>query len=217
LQWATDGTSLAIATQNSDAAGTQLYGITVLAIPDFTPLDIYSTQAERVSDIAADGNKAAMVSLDMTTLSLIDLSADNSVLLTITPDYFIGNATFSPDSTMVAVSKMDVWEVVLYSTADGTEIRTLTGFETASPVYQAGFKESSQWMVWLARGTLQLQEIESGNLGPQMSHEDFVMAYALTNDGTIVASAASKTVNEVPVPAIILWDATQGMENLGTR
>lgn len=212
LQWAADGSSLSIATQNSDAAGNQLFGITVLAIPDLSPVNIFSTQSERVSDISADGKKAALVSLDMTKLNVLDLSAENAVHLTITTDYLIGNATFSPDSTMVAVAKMEAWEVVLYSVADGSELGTLTGFETAAPIYQAGFKESPQWMVWLARATLQLQEIESGNMGTQLSHEDFVTAYTLTNDGTILASAASKTVNDVPVPAIILWDAAQGVE-----
>ncbi len=222
LQWAADSASLAIATQNFDAAGNQLYGVTVLAVPDLTPLDIYSSQNERVSDISIDANKAALISLDENTFSVIELNAGHAVLLTITPGYLIGNVTFSPDGAILAVTLKetvfdetvgkDVWKVILYSASDGSEIKSLTGFETAAPIFQAGFKESPQWMVWLARGTLQLQEIESGNLGPQLSHEDFVMAYTLTNDGTIAASAALKTVNDAPVPAVILWDAAQGTE-----
>ncbi|MRS01933.1 hypothetical protein EG832_01680 [bacterium] len=209
IKWANDGLSLAVSTQNTDVSGTQLFGVSVLAIPALTPTNIMSTQDGRVADISSDGKMAALISLDMTSISLVDLSAGNAVVLTVKPDFLVGNATFSPDGATLAVSKADEWKVVLYSTSDGSEVNTLTGFETAAPVYNAGFTQSPQWIVWHARATLQLQEIVDGNFGPTLDHQDFVTAYAMTHDGSMLASNVS-TAGVNPGPAVTLWDAAGG-------
>lgn len=212
LVWASDGLSLAVSTQNSNAGDKQLFGITLLSAPDLNPIGIFSSEIDRISDISSDGKTAALISLDMNSFSLIDLSSSNSILHSITPGYLIGNVTFSPDGNTIAVTKMDSWEVVLFAVSDGTELKTLSGFETAAPVFQAGFKEAPQWIVWNARATLQLQEIESGVYGPKLDHQDFVMAYALTADGSIIASVAAKIENDASIPVVVLWDAAQGVE-----
>jgi WD40 repeat protein len=212
LKWADDGSSLLISTQNMDTAGTQSFGVTTLSSPDLQPKRIYSTQEGRVADIASDGKKAVVVSLDMSGLSVIDLEAGNAALLTILPDYLINSATFSPDSASLALSSADTWEVTQYAVPDGKVLRTLTGFETAAPVYYAGFTEAPQWMVWWARATLQIQDIESGAMGPALSHEDFVTAYASSRDGSMLASIASRVIGDEAVPTVSMWDAVQGAE-----
>lgn len=209
IKWANDGLSLAVSTQNTDSAGTQLFGVSVLAVPDLAPKNIMSTKDGRVSDVSSDGKLAALISQDMNSISLVDLSAGNSISLTITPGFLVGNATFSPDGATLAVSKMDEWKVVLYSTKDGSELNTLTGFETAAPIYNAGFTQSPQWIVWHARATLQLQEIVDGKFGPTLDHQDFVTAYAMTRDGSMLASNVS-TAGVNPGPAVTLWDAAGG-------
>jgi len=209
IKWANDGLSLAVSTQNTDSAGAQLFGVSVLDVPGLAPKNIMSTKDGRVSDISSDGKLAALVSQESTSISLVDLSSGNSVSLTITPDFLVANATFSPDGTTLAVTKVDEWKVVLYSTIDGSEINTLTGFETASPIYNAGFTQSPQWIVWYARATLQLQEIVDGNFGPTLDHQDFVTSYAMTRDGSMLASNVS-TAGVNPGPAVTLWDAAGG-------
>jgi len=209
IKWANDGLSLAVSTQNTDSAGAQLFGVSVLAVPDLAPKNIMSTKDGRVADISSDGKLAALVSQDTTSISLVDLSAGNSIALTITPDFLVGNATFSPDGATLAVSKVDEWKVVLYSTKDGSELNSLTGFETAAPIYNAGFTQSPQWIVWHARATLQLQEITDGKFGPTLDHQDFVTAYAMTRDGSMLASNVS-TAGVDPGPAVTLWDAAGG-------
>lgn len=209
IKWANDGLSLAVSTQNTDAFDNQLFGVSVLAIPALTPTNIMSTQDGRVADISSDGKLAALVSTDMTSISLVDLSAGNTVLLTFTPGFQVGNATFSPDGATLAVTKVDEWLVDLFSTADGSLVNSLSGFETAAPIYNAGFTESPQWIVWHARATLQLQEIVDGNFGPTLDHQDFVTAYAMTHDGSMLASNVS-TAGINPGPAVTLWDAAGG-------
>ncbi|MBA4384558.1 MAG: hypothetical protein C0410_07460 [Anaerolinea sp.] len=210
IKWAKDGLSLAVSTQNTDSAGTQLFGVSVLDVPGLAPKNIMSTKDGRVADISSDGKLAALVSIDMKSISLVDLTAGNSVVLTISPDFLIGNATFSPGSDTLAVAIADEWTVVLYSIVDGGIINTLTGFETAAPLYNAGFTQSPQWIVWHARATLQLQEITDGNFGPTLDHQDFVTTYAMTRDGSLIASNASTAGIETTGPAVTLWDAAGG-------
>jgi WD40 repeat protein len=218
LKWAKNSLSLAVATQMTDASGNQLFGVSVLAVPELTPTSIMSTQDGRVADLSSDGKLAALVSLDMTTISLVDLTSANTVVLTISPEFLVGNATFSPDGAVLAVVDLDgkedaagnpVWYVELHSTTDGRLLNTLEGFVTASPVFSAGFSQSPQWIVWQARATLQLQEIVNGSLSPTLDHQDFVTAYAMTRDGSMLASNVS-TASVEPAPAVTLWDASGG-------
>lgn len=212
LKWSNAGSNLTVSSQNADSTGAQLFGAAILSVPNLTPVNIFSTPSGRISDIASDGNRIAIISTDLTSLFLIDLSKGNEPQVTLTPGYLVGNATFSPDGSLLALAKMEAWEVDLYSTTDGLLTGTLTGFETAAPIYNAGFTQSPQWMVWFARATLQLQEIQTGAMAPVMSHEDFVTAYAMTRDGSMLASIASRFVSDAAVPAISLWDAAQGVE-----
>lgn len=219
IKWAKDGLTLAVSTQNADSGGTQLFGVSVLAVPDLAPKNIMGTADGRVADISSDGKLAALVSLDNTTISLVDLTAGNAVVLTITPGYIISNVTFSPDGSTLAVVDVDgkddgagktLLYVELFSTTDGSLINTLEGFETAAPIFTAGFTESPQWIVWHARATLQLQEIADGKFGPTLDHQDFVTNFAMSRDGSLLASDASTAGVDPAVHAVTLWDAAGG-------
>lgn len=204
ITWANDGKSLSVITQNNDANGNQVYGVTTLNSTDLSPLAVFSSPGDRISSVAPDGHTVAVISKDMNAFRLIDMSNNNQEIYSSAPTYLVGNITFSPDLRYYGVQKMESWEVVLYNLSTNAEEKTLTGFETASPVFNAGFVESSQWIVWHARATLQLQEVESGAMDGTFSHQDFVMAYAMTSDGTLLASSAANSIK--------LWDATTGVE-----
>jgi WD40 repeat protein len=212
IEWAQDGQTLSIATQNSDSAGNQLFGVTTLNSLDLSPKSIFSSKDNRVTAIARDGQTVAAISQDMNSVSLYDLINGNTVTSTITPGFHIGQVSFSPDLSYIAITQAEAWEVVIYSFVNPQEVRRLTGFETAAPVFDAGFANSPQWIAWHARGTLQLQEVETGKLGPSFSHEDFLSAFSLSPDGTILATVASKVVNNQSFPTLFLWDAAQGTE-----
>ena len=57
-----------------------------------------------------------------------------------------------------------------------------------------------------------LQEVETGMLSYAFQHEDFVSYYTVSPDGTILASAAAKLVNNELVPVITLWDTSSSTE-----
>jgi WD40 repeat protein len=202
LVWSNDSQTIVFSTQNSDAGGTQVFGVTALNVPDLATKNVFSTQSSRIAAIAVDGRTVAAVSQDQNTVTYYDLGANNQEINSLTPGFRINNVTFSTDLTTIAVSEGDLWEVVLYSFVNGQELKRLTGYETAAPVYDAGFSKSTQWMVWQSRGTIQLQEIETGTMGARFEHMDFISALTMTNDGAILASLVG--------PSVFLWDAMQG-------
>jgi len=212
ITWSEDSDTLALITQNRDAADNQVYGVTLLNAADLSNRSIYSSTGNRISAVASDGKTAAVISRDMNAFSLVDTSVSDGTPRSRITDYLIGNVTFSPEGRYAAVTKAEFWEVILYDFNTLDEVRILAGFETASPVFNAGFNNSPQWLVWHARGTLQLQEVETGMLSGTFQHEDFVSDYAVSPDGTILASSAAKTINNEFLPVIMLWDTSTSTE-----
>jgi WD40 repeat protein len=212
LDWTNDSQSFSVVTQTTDSGGAELFGVTTLEVPSLATRYVYSVKDERISDVAADGRTVALISADWLSYSLVDLGAGNVIISSGTPGFRIANVTFSTDLKYTAVTQAEAWEVVLYSFANNSEIRRLTGFETAAPVFDAGFSSSPVWMLWHARGTAQLQDVESGTLSAKFNHEDFLTSLTLSPDSTLLATAAGKTVNGTFSPVVTLWDAAQGLE-----
>jgi len=212
IAWSPDSSTLALVTQNTDATENNVYGVTLLSAEDLSTLSVYSSTGNRITSVAADGKTAAVINQDLMSFSLVDTSAMNGTPRSRITDYLIGNVTISPDMRYVAVTKAEFWEVVIFDFNTLEELRVLSGFSTAAPVFNAGFNSSPQWLVWHARATLQLQEVETGMLSNPYSHEDFVSFYTLSPDGMILASAASRYINNQPVPVVILWDTLSGTE-----
>lgn len=204
ITWANDGKSLSVVTQNSDANGNQIYGVTILDSTNLSPLAVYSSSGDRIASVAGDGRTVAVISQDMSSFKLVDMGSGNAEVFNLTPGYLIGGITFSPDLRYMAVTKMDSWEVVLFDFTTHEELKTLTGFETAAPVFDASFSEASQWLVWHARATIQLQDVESGSMGATFSHEDFVNDYAMTSNGSLLASSVANSIK--------LWDVASGSQ-----
>lgn len=212
IEWTNDSQSFSVLNQTSDAGGAQLYGVTTFEVPSLVTRSFFTPPTGRITAIAADGHTVAVISDDWMSYSLIDIAAGNIDIAAGTPGYRIANVTFSPDLKYTAITKAEEWTVVLNSFPDNAEIRQLTGFETAAPIFTAGFSASPQWMVWFARATAQLQDVETGALSVAFSHEDFLTAIAVSPDNTILATAAGKTVNGTFAQAVTLWDATAGTE-----
>lgn len=212
IVWAQDNNTLAVLTQNADSDGNQVFGVSVLDVNNLATRSMYTSVGNRIATIAPDGHTAAVIDKDLMAFSLVDTGFSGTTLGSRITDYVIGNISFSPDLRYVAVTKQESWEVVLYDFTTLEEVRVLSGFETAAPVFDARFDYSPQWMAWLARGTLQLQEVETGRLNGAFFHEDFITGYTLAPDGMILASSAAKTVNGELVPAITLWDTTSSNE-----
>ncbi len=210
LTWSSDSSVLGLVTANNDANGNYVYNATLLDGKSLGLLNIWAAGEGVISAVAADGHTIAVISKDLSSLTLFDLSNGTSKPVgALTPGYQINNVTFSPDGQYYSVSQMDAWSVTIYG-MDGTEVKPLSGFSTAAPVYDAGFAGNSADIVWHARATAQVQEIGSGTLNSSTGSEDFLSAFKLSPDGKVLATSAGKTLNGNFTPAVTLWDAVTG-------
>ena len=207
MTWSLDSKSLMLFSQNSSNGTDQVFSIASLAIPSLNTNFVWAAQAG--THASPDGKTVAVISADNTQVNLVDAST-GSKLKTLQPGYAVMMATFSPDGKTLAVTSQEDWQMILYDVATGQELLKLTGFETAAPVYDAGFAGSNQWLVWHARATIQLQSTADGTMVPPFEHEDFVSAFSLTADGKLLASASIKTLDGKVKPIIYLWDTSSG-------
>lgn len=212
IVWAKDSSTLGIITQNPDANGNEVSSAVMMDAKTLATTAFFASTDGRIADISSDGKSAAVVSSDQSTLNVYDLVDSNRNTISITPGYLINNVTFAPNGKSFAISSYESWQVILHSMPDGAEVKTLTGFETAAPIYNAGFKGSNDVIAWHARVTIQTQTVSSGNMGVATSSEDFVDQYALSPDGKLLASAAMKTIDGNYTSTVTLWNASSGSE-----
>lgn len=94
--------------------------------------------------------------------------ATGESLRTIHPGEQFTEGIFSPDGQTFAVSPLMEIAATLWDTSTGREIKKLTGFKTAAPVYGFTFGPYGRTLIWRARATVQLQDIASGRLGTRV-------------------------------------------------
>ncbi len=205
LAWAADGSALLVLQEN----GAARLDAQTLSISERLKFEIPML----LVSIAPDGHTLAY-SEDGSSIHIKDIRSENEVLV-IDPGEQIGSLDFSPDGQSLLGSSMEAFAVRLWDTASGAEISRLEGFESAAPVYTARFGADGEHILWISRGTVQPMEIASGRLGPEIGHEDFVNAAALSPDGSLVATGSAGTVRGEFTPVLYLWDAASG-DALGT-
>ena len=159
-------------------------------------------------DISPDGRLIAYA-LEEPDIILYDVIAQQETGH-IPVDTYVQNAAFSPDGSVLGASSMDEWKVSLWDTKTQQEIKTLTGFETAAPVYSFQYGADGKTILWISRGTVQPQDIESETLVPKINHEDFISCVALSPDGNLLATSAAGTVDGEFKPIVTIWEAHTG-------
>jgi WD40 repeat protein len=125
----------------------------------------------------------------------------------------VGAADFSTDGSSLLTTSMDTIMVTLWDVNTGDVQSSLDSFETAAPVYTAQFGADGQHIIWVARATVQLQDIATQEMSPVMSHEDFVSSLALAPNGSQLATAAAGTIGDEFTPALFLWNPVSGELN----
>jgi WD40 repeat protein len=198
--WAADGSAL-LAISGSGAARFSTESLEKQETFTYdTPAAFYAA--------SPDGKTVAFSDAD-NNIFLADIQVTENAK-TFTAPFYIGRLDFSPDGKTLLSTSMDEIAITLWDAASGKQLQTITGFETAAPVYSAKFGADGKRIIWFARGTVQLYDLASQKFGPVMSHEDFVSDETLSQDGSLVATAAAGTVNGEFTPAIFLWDAASG-------
>jgi WD40 repeat protein len=159
-------------------------------------------------DASPDGISIAYTPEKDGSFSVLNTMSNTAIEIDCGEPY--GNVKFSPEGKEITSTSMNEWKVSVWDSTTGKLKRTLEGFETAAPVYSAQIGEDGKTLVWLARGTAQLQEMESGTMGSEFGHEDFISAYTLAPGGEVFATAAYAEVDEDYSPVLYLWDVRSG-------
>ena len=204
LQWSPDGNRFAAASNE----GFRVYDAVNLEVLNDIQIKQYT-----LLDFSLAANLFAVTN-DWQIIDLLDI-ATGSKVLTISPPEMFTVASFSPDGKTLLVNSVDFFAMDLWNTETGKFLTRFTGFETAAPVYSLQFAGGNSRVVFLSRGKVQVIDANSGALGAELFHEDFVQAFALSPDLKVIATSAGATVGNTFQPVIQLWDPGSGTK-LGT-
>jgi len=185
-----------------------------LAILDGTTLDtLANIQVQDpyfLMGFSPETNLMAVTS-DLQSIELRDISTGQVVrkIERNSQAYF---AEFSPDGNTLAVGTTDQFAVEMWNVQTAVLTRTLTGFNTAAPVYSTIFSADGKFLIWFARASVQVMHIASGQMGPSLSHEDFVGGLALAPDDRMLAAGSAALVGSDYAPLVQLWDSNSGQQ-----
>jgi len=161
-----------------------------------------------VYDVSPDGKTVAYTH-DGLEIRLFDVSTQADIL-SIVPDFDFSDAFFNTDGTLLGTPSLLDIKIVLWNTANGAETGSLSGFGTAAPVYSAKFGTDGKTLLWFSRGTVQTMDIATQEMGPTLSHEDFVTANQVSPDGKVIGTTATAMIGDDIQPVLTLWDASSG-------
>jgi len=202
LMWLKDGALLAVINP------------TAISIYDASTLSgatsFSTTLGWRLLDLASDG-RTAPATVDQKSIDVKDIT-NSKTLITIKPTSQFTQALFTPDGKTLATNSADQIAVLLWDVATGKQTGTLKGFQTAAPVYSFAFSPDGKTLIWISRGTVQLMDIAANKMDARISHEDFVGAVAMTQDGILLATLSATTVNKQVVGLVKLVDTASGNE-----
>jgi WD40 repeat protein len=162
-------------------------------------------EGERVVEVGPRGDATFLTLIGNDELNVRDLMT-SAVVNTIEPEGPISTARFAPDGSQAALQRLDVVAIDLVSMPDGGLIEELSGFETAAPVYGVRFSPDGESLIWVSRATVQIMDLETGDFGPPLQHEEFVSGLALSRgpDGVMLAVSEG--------PRLHIWDPAAGLE-----
>lgn len=202
LMWLNNGASLAVI----NPTNISIYDTATLS----GTTSFSTTLGWRMLDLAIDG-RTAPSTVDQKSIDLKDITTSKT-LITLRPASQFTVALFTPDGKTLATNSADQIAVSLWDVTTGKQTGTLKGFQTAAPVYSFAFSPDGKTLIWISRGTVQLLDIAANKMGTRVSHEDFVGAVAMTQDGTMLATLSATTANKQVVGLVKLVDAASGNE-----
>jgi WD40 repeat protein len=193
-------------------------------VSDENTIQVLNTQENRqVAEIHSPSGPVTSLSLASESGKLAFATFDNHLQVWAAQDgavqlfkdwqlsYWLADLTFSPDGNILAGADLPNFQVHLIDLTTGEEIRSMQWTEHASPaLYSVEFSPDWKYLAWVARGSVMIMDVDSGEPVATLDHEDFVSAVAWSSDGRLLATAAAGTLNGQLSPLVYLWDATGG-------
>jgi WD40 repeat protein len=186
----------------------QYTGFQVMSFPDLSQIFSLTMQPDEILvDVSPDGLTYA-ITYNNQGLLLVNWR-DQHIRSAHTEHAFMGGQ-FSPDGTKIMLPQTDTWAGMVVEATSGEELTTISGFETAAPIYNVRIGEDNRHAIWNARATIQLSDIATNTIGPALYHSDFISAYTLSPDGRFLAVSVYDLINDVMTPVVIFYDVNTG-------
>ena len=179
-------------------------------VPDLNPQVHFYTLEEKqiVSGFCSETNAIAILE---DRQKVIFYDASNAQILKDVPlPFMIQNGSCSPDGKTYMLSSADEISVELINPKTGEQIKNLSGFNTAAPVYNVIFSPDGSKILWHSRASFQLQNIGDEQFSEIISLWDFVDVYSLSPDSKILATAILS--EDTTQNLVIFWDTQTGKE-----
>ena len=151
---------------------------------------------DRIQDIAPDGSSLAVFE-GSSAVGIFDLQGNKLRDIQVNQPYF---ASYSSDSQWIAVGLQSEHTVNIYNVSDGQQVASLSGFQTAAPIYYAMISPDKQTLVWIARADVQFQDISTGRMVKELRFENFVINHAFSADGSELALNLGDAIQVFSVP-----------------
>jgi WD40 repeat protein len=201
--WSIDGKTIAV-TAYKDVVLVDVANISIIK-------HVTLPETEVLLDFSSDGHSMASSATDFKTIKITNILT-GEVTQTIDPGVQFVNASFSHDGSLLVVGSADQWAGLLFDIVTGKLVDTITGFQTAAPVYTVRFGYDNSRLVWIARGSIQVETIAQQTLGADIGHEDFITAWSLSHSDALLATSAAGTLSGVFSPLLHFWNPTTGIE-----
>ncbi len=144
--------------------------------------------------LSPDGNTLAFV--DGTTARIYDLDSMEEIY----SHQYVQQIHVSPDGDLLGLSGN--LEVVLWDISTQLEVRTISGFVTAAPVFNVDFSPDWRYLRWASRGRMQFMNVETGDLGA-----DFPLSWGVFSpDSSLFAGAEMGWYGDTYAGQVILID-----------
>ena len=208
LAFSPSGDSLAVGTINGKLTLWDINGEQQATLSGHTDEIIGITFAEGADRLATLDISKQVYLWDLAQLiptTVIDLSA--------WPDAAarIETIRISPDGDKIAILSVDDIPILnLWDVSAGRSVRTIKWEQPARPFYN--FMLSPEWdmLAWIAGGTVQLMDVNSGAVGPTFTHEDALSEWRFSPDERTFVTRAAETIAGDFTGVVKLWDPISG-------
>ncbi len=125
--------------------------------------------------------------------------------------HWLSDLTFSPQGDQLAAANLAEFTVYFFDPHTGKEIRSLAWSEHASPaLYAVQFSPDWKYLAWVARGSVLIMDVASGQTLAALEHEDFISAVAWSGDSSLLAVGSAGTDGGQMSPMVYLWAVDSG-------
>lgn len=131
---------------------------------------------------------------------------------------WLTDLSLSPDDRVLAGVHSPDFKIIFIDLDTGDVIKELVWADSITPgLTEVEFSPDWSVVAWVSGGEVQLMDVDSGELGDQLLHQDAVGNISWSPDGRMVATSSITADGDDFFPVINVWNKERGDVILSTR